>query len=292
MGRITALMLRIRDSLSDSGVRWSDDRLLRLIDEAQKDIAFHSKLLRTKVDVPIIADTAEYELPSGAFAITRVISSGAASTTTTPSTDTGDMNRQVIPITSHAQMDMKDPSWENTVGDGIEYIVFDKQNPRWLKVYPIPDATDAISSYITDSSLGVLTDSTGDTVDAFGVTTDLTTSATLTTSFSSDFGVVTDMASLITSLIVYYQHIPATLDDYAQIDVEQVLEIDEIFDKALKHYVIGMALRDDKDTQNRKVGNEELQFYAIEVERATKSSSNDFVSTKKQHIGYNNGFTI
>jgi hypothetical protein len=135
-----------------------------------------------------------------------------------------------------------------------------------------------------------LTDSTGDIVDTFGVVTDITTSATLTTEMNSVFGVVVDMASKVTSLVVYYNHRPMTLDNYSLIDVDQTLEIDEVFDKAIKHYVIGMALRDDKDTQNRQVGNEELGFYAAEIGRATVSSSLDFTTAEKQTVNYNNGF--
>ena len=55
MSRISSIIIRTRDTLADpEGDRWSDERLLRLIDEAQKDICRRAKLLRTKKNIPII----------------------------------------------------------------------------------------------------------------------------------------------------------------------------------------------------------------------------------------------
>ena len=40
MARIEEILVRVRDTLSDPNKeRWSDERLLRLMDEAQKDVA-------------------------------------------------------------------------------------------------------------------------------------------------------------------------------------------------------------------------------------------------------------
>ena len=285
VGRIATLMLRIRDTLADpDGARWSNDRLLRLIDEGQKDIAKHAKLLRTKVDVAILPDISTYQLPSDAFIITRVIGTdGVTDDLTTP--------KQVLPIKSHAQMDEIDVDWESATSDGIEYIVFDKLNPGYFKAYPIPSLPDTAEDFSTTSDLGVLTDSTTDTTSTpFGVSTDVTKTDVLKVTFSSGLGVVTDMLSIITSLTVYYLQRPGTLDDYSRIDTAgQELTINEEFDKALKHYVIGMALRDDMDTQNRTIGNEELLFYTRELDVAKADSSTDFMQASQHDLKYNPG---
>lgn len=285
MGRIATLMLRIRDSLSDPNAnRWSNDRLLRLIDEAQKVTARKAKLLRSRAEVAVISEIATYDLPSEASILTRVLASDAPST----ATDT-EISRQSVRLKSHQQMDEIDPDWESQTGDGIEYIVFDKLNPQQFKVYPIPIDSDSVSEHTFTSDYGELTDSTGDTVDPYGVVTDLTTTDILVTTFTSDLGIVTDMSSLITSLVVYYLHRPPTLDDYTKIDVEQPLVISEDWDNALKHYVVGMCLRDDKDTQNRTVGNEELGFYVDELTEAMGDSSKDFTSSTQHEPVYTPG---
>jgi len=70
MGRIADILTRVRDSLSDPDAdRWSDARLLRLIDEAQKDIATKNKLLRTTVNIQLFIDKNIYDLPSEAVNI-------------------------------------------------------------------------------------------------------------------------------------------------------------------------------------------------------------------------------
>ena len=62
MTRIANILTRVRDSLSDpSKDRWTDERLLRLIDEAQKDLAKKSLLLRTKIGVRSEEHTSELQ---------------------------------------------------------------------------------------------------------------------------------------------------------------------------------------------------------------------------------------
>jgi len=290
-GRITDILTRCRDSLSDlTKQRWSDDRLLRLIDEGQKDIVMKARLLRSKVEIAVRTDVNVYDIPEEAFQITRCIASDV------PSTDGDtDIDRFILPVKTHSQMDMLDPGWETRVGNGIEYIIFDKLNPREIKIYPIPEDQDTVSEHTFLSSLGVLVESTGgdgaeDVISTdFGVVSDITTNAILTASFNSDFGVITDMDSILASLVVYYMKRPATVDGDGVLDVDILLEIDPIFDKALKHYVTGHAFRDDQDTQNKEMGNEEIGLYAIELEEAISQSSKDFTDGHDLNSDYRNG---
>lgn len=291
-GRIATIFTRVRDSLSDANAeRWDNDRILRLIDEAQKDLAFHARLLRTKVRIAMVADTATYSLPSEAFLISRVIATDAPATAATTKADYGK-----VPIISHDQMDEIEDYWEADVGDGIEHVIFDKLQPGHIKVHPIPETGDIASSHLFSSVYGVLVSSSNDILTAdFGLVTDIADTETLVTEYEGVFGIVTEMTSPAASVIVYYYRRPLTLDTYASIDVPiidggQSLEIDEIFDKAIKHYVVGMALRDDKDTQNRLVGNEELAFYERELKKAHGLSSKNSTQTGQRTTDYNDGF--
>lgn len=272
MGRIADILTRVRDSLADEDEeRWTTARLLRLVDEAQKDIATKAKLLRTKTVVSIIGLQAEYQLPSDAFLLTRVVNSDGAP----------------LPIVSHDYMDELDPSWETTTGSTIEYIVFDKQNPGWLKVYPIPLESDG-GEIFTATDYGVTATVEDDIVTPdYGVVADVSTNSTESKEFNSVYGVMTGMVSAIASLTVYYRHKPATIN---AIDISpSVLEIDDKWDKAIKHYVVGTALRDDQDTQNRAVGNDELMIYGGELGEAKSISAKNNAIQPPHQTTYNPG---
>lgn len=273
MGRIAEILTRVRDSLSDPDAdRWSEARLLRLIDEAQTDIAVKAKLLRTTANIQLLPNTNIYELPSEAINIMRVT----------------DLEGNQIPMRSHAQMDDINPTWEFDTGTALEYIVFDKLNPGQFKAYPIPEVGDIPDTYIA-GSYGVVVGVDGDTVASpYGVVVDISTTVTQTATFTSDYGELADMAEVLKSLLVYYHERPALID--AIDSGTSVLMIDEMYDKAIKHYVVGIAWRDDQDTQNRQMGTEELQLYAMDFKLAQKQSASDNVSSSKQETQYYSGF--
>ena len=273
MGRIADILTRIRDTLSDPNKnRWSDARLLRLIDEAQKDIATKAKLLRTTVTIQLVPDKHTYDLPSEAINIMRIT----------------DIDGNQLPMLSHAQMDEVDSTWEFDTGVSVEQIVFDKINPGQFKVYPIPEVGDVPDTYVA-GTYGVVVGIESDTVSSpYGVIVDISRSATRLVEFNSPYGELVDMSEVIKSILVYYHERPAEIN---AIDLgTSVLNIDEMYDKAIKHYVIAMAWRDDQDTQNRQLAAEELQFYAMEFVSAKKHSAADNVSSSKQETTYYNGF--
>jgi len=74
-------------------------------------------------------------------------------------------------------------------------------------------------------------------------------------------------------LIVKYVTKPKTITT-----IGDNMEVDEIWTQALAHYVAGRALRDDQDTSNRQVGNEELALYQQQIERIQGSASKSFTS--------------
>jgi len=272
--RIADILTRVRDSLSDStGDRWTEARLLRLIDESQKDLAKKALLLRTKIGVSLLADINTYELPEETIHTIRFV------------------NEDGEPITTmtHEQMDALDFGWETRTGSTIEYIVYDKVNPRQFKVYPIPTtADDGAGESFLATDFGVVTLVDDDGVDDFGVVTTITTSATLTATFSSDFGVLTDMSSIFQSITVYYYRYPTDID---AVDIApSVLEIDEIYDRAIKNYVVGESWLDDKDTQDVTLGRSKKKEYRTERDDARKDSAKDFTRAPKRRTQYNDGF--
>ena len=359
MSRISKILVRVRDSLSDpNGDRWSDDRLLRLLDDAQRDIAIKAKLIRKFRTIPLVQGQALYDLHSEVYALQRVT-----------------YGSEVLPLKTRDYMDRHvDSDWETDTGSP-EYIIYDKTNLGQIQVYPIPDSSLGGGAYEFTAGLsrewngadfsshyGVVADSgtLGDSFSSvFGVTTDIdyltvtledgtfVCDTTTDAELSSVYGLVTDLDD---GLYIYYdrsgglygvvtdvsdmtlsseygvladielftdaeanvflngsdpENINGTYGVTTSLDadgaalryhylydtdevssVDDTLAIDSVFDIALKYYVVGMALRDDMDTQNRSLAQEYLALYERELQEATRVSERDFTQTTQYKIDY------
>lgn len=122
MTRIERLLLRIRDTLADPDAqRWSDTRLLRLLDEAQVDICRRAKLLRTKLELNVFDGQAEYTMPEDFLLLDKV-----------------SINGEAIPLIGHSELFNYSSKWEDDKGR-VKFVVFDKQMRGKIRLYPIPD---------------------------------------------------------------------------------------------------------------------------------------------------------
>lgn len=348
MTRIQEILVRVRDTLADPrGERWSDSRLIRLIDEAQLDICMRAKLLRSSISFNIIDGVADYKLPDDVMLIDRVVVNG---------------NR--IDLISHNYLDEHFKNWECDKGK-VTHCVFDKQRRGHIKLYPIPEmgskaCLDFEQSYSELTPSGIIADfgevalgnKFGTVAQDFGCVTDMigvvkfeyegqnpnveivpyvipqdfgcvtkilydqptykpkedfgevvkfdgyTTNSdfgmvtgifdnTDYYTMNDDFGVITGLDIMASVIEINYLKKPnkvSTLYDN--------LEIEDLFDKAIKYYVVSQALKDDMDTQNRVVGNEEFQFYLRELEIAMRDDTLDFTrnNNKQYRTEYWNGF--
>ena len=271
MGRLTSIITRARDSLSDHNAeRWSDDRLLRLIDEGQKNIAHRTQCLRTRDIIPLIKQQSLYTLPTDLDRILRVL-----------------IDKEKISLRSRAFMDEKYGfTWEYDTTDQLPYeAVFDKTNRQTLTLYPISE--ELLTKAATfDSDFGVTTTITDhESSSDYGLASHLDEPVTEETTYSSDFGIIAEFEDIESAMVFYYSKIPAEITL-----VTDELEIDPTFDIALKYFVVGICLRDDLDAQNRTLGNEALQFYASELTDGAKDSAADFISSSDEHNqGYQPG---
>lgn len=263
MSRISEIILRARDTLADpDGARWSEARLLRLIDECQKDICLRAKVLRDKADVNVFAQTGEYTLPDEVMLLDRVLYGGVN-----------------LPYISHSELDRTligegRYDWEKTTGIP-KYLVFDKMNRRQVKLYPIPSdyilTSDQPSEFILEP-YGITTGTDDVTpLNTYGVVSQVLDDEN-DVSFLSPYGMYFGQQESSVQMTVYYVKKP---DDITSVDDELV--VDSMFDKCIKFYVVGMALIDDMDTQNRTVGQEQLAYYDRDLTELTKQSVRDFV---------------
>ena len=308
MSRISDLITDIRDTLADvNGTRWADTRLVSLIQDAQEDIVLHTGLLRAKTTISLVLGQSEYSLPSDTLCATRARFNGSK-----------------VHFKSHAQMDAKSDSWETTEGNNIEFIIYDKQNRKNITIYPIPTSfvdetsittinegttetlvpagiqscfnnlvaygidispTELSSISVDPANAGIIVDATDFTFSSdYGVSTDISTDDVDFTDSYEVYGLVTDFEEIL-GLVVNYTRRPNAL-----VDVNSELEIDETWNRAIRYYVHGMALKDDSDTQNRTWAADELKLYDRELGLAEEISAVDGV--KEQHVEttYNSGF--
>lgn len=123
MSRIDRILANVRDVLNDhSKQRWSDERLLRLLDEGQRDISRHSRILKGQCSIELVDGEVYYTLPELCWLITRVTYNG-----------------QNLPFVSHAEMDSRMTNWESRKGNSVSSIVITNGLEGKLRVYPVPD---------------------------------------------------------------------------------------------------------------------------------------------------------
>lgn len=237
---------RARDTLADPNEeRWSRERLLRLLDEGQKSIARHFELLRDSFDVAVEVGEFKYSLPSNLWRINRV---------STPNS--------VIEMLSYHEMDRHSANWATHTSSTIEAIVYDERNLHEIRVYPIPDENSSTESYLTDTDFGVTVSVDGvDASPAFGVISNASFELGYVASLSSPFGVLTDINSTTVLTFLY------TKDPEDLTSLSQQLSIPQMYDSALKNYVIGHAFLDDLDTQYQNKGMLHIKMYEREVDK-------------------------
>ena len=279
MSVITDILDRVRDSLADPAKqRWTDARLLRLLDEAQKDFARHTNILKGFVTLALVPEQQTYQLPKDCWSITRSHYAGAN-----------------LPLYSFEHMDGVDPTWFTKKAAKPLALVFDKRNEREVRVYPIPDGSlsDINYTFVNETNpvyvgptLGVVTAIDDFTFDSpYGVVTDLFSVDITDNWFSSVYGVVTDIGEVDGNLTIFY-----IKDANDLLDFNSVLEISSRWHFALQQYVVGRAFMDDLDVQYQQRGATALQIYDRELKLAKSSTSKDTTMSTQFSTQYNGGF--
>jgi hypothetical protein len=294
MGRIRDIITKARDTLADNGERWPDDRLLRLIDEGQLDIAKHSLVLKAQANLLPVQDQAVYDLPDDAWLLTRATYNGVTIGLLTHTEMDSIIARQVtssnnrdlaVNTSPNSDFGALGECWELDEGSTVKALIYDRRNMGEIRFYPIPN-----NEPITYA------------VDTYGVI--VTVDDTLHT-FSSDYGIVVgwndpsrveviDEFGFVVGIAVtegivhiWYIKIPETL---ASLDSE--LELPKMWDTALKYYVIFNAFNDDNDARFEQKSKAAASLYERELNLiANTSSLNHVHSGKKRQTSYKGGFS-
>lgn len=279
MSVITDILDRVRDSLADPAKqRWTDARLLRLLDEAQKDFVRHTDILKGFATIPLVPEQQTYTLPKECWRITRA--------------HYANIN---LPLYSFEHMDNIETVWYTRKAAKPCALVFDRRNEQEIRVYPIPDGSFSDVQYTFENetnpvyvgpALGVVTAIDDFTFSSpYGVVTDLFSVDIDEVWFNSPYGVVTDIGEVDGNLTLFYIKDSADITSF-----DQQLELSSRWHFALQQYVIGRAFMDDLDTQYQQRGATALQIYDRELKLAKSSTSRDATQANQYNTAYNGGF--
>ena len=256
MSRVLDIVTRARDTLADyTPKKWKNDRLLRVLSEAQKKIARETFSLRYSGTIQLCSGYHTYKLdsaliePLGGYplALFRIVNHDGKDCT----------------FVSAQKMATINVDWRTETGNDITHIIYDHKKPLEFRVYPTPLTADITE---TGASFNTTDEPFADAA---------TISEAITT--ESNFDITLELAPV--KMQVEFYHTPPDITTI----IDTNLLISEHFDLALKHYVTGMLLRDDKDTQNRSFGIEELKLFNEQFMIAKALSEADFTDVRTQH---------
>ena len=220
------IIQKVRYTISDpNSERWTDNRLLSLLNDALLDLALTTRLYNAVKFLQLFKNSAIYSLADIAIKIERV-----------------EYLDKPLEKFSYRLMDETfGANWQTEESDTPTHIAYDLRKSAEFKVYPIP-TLGAVNTTISNSNFGIITDINYEDVQV------------VIGEGSGDI----DAPNLVNYLKVYYIAEPVKLT--ALTDTLDPV-IDRTMLSTLAHYVAGMALRDNMDTQNRAMANEEIALY-------------------------------
>ena len=251
MTRIESILLQVRDVLADhKKQRWSDEVLIRLLNEGLLNFILQARTLKLKAYIELENNTAVYDLSKYAISIDRV-----------------QYLEKVLGSKTEEEMDKMNISWQIKEGSEPELIVFDNQKQGVFRIYPII-TQNALDNIEQNSLYGILID--------INVIDDL---------FKlPSFGNVSYEGKKF--IIVYYTGKPRILTIAS---ADEDIDLDTLYDQAMISYISGQALRFDADTLNRQFGAEQLSIYKSYVEQAKvkeAEANNTFIRRDVAYKGF------
>lgn len=271
MSRVKSILDKARYQLADPNkTRWSDELLLSFLSEAQQDASNQALLLKKFFEMPLYEGVAEYDLPEDFL---RLESAWLL-----------DDNKTPIKFKSYQELNSTTKEWETKVGIP-SHIVYDlaKSQTR-MRIYPIPETTDR-ELLLTGEPYGVISGGDDIFIDTpYGTVSNINSDSVKQV---SKFGIITDIYKVFNMLRINYHYKPKELTS-----VDDELEVAPAIDKALKHYVVFIALRNDMDSFNRAVANEEANLYQREMQSIISDSAKDYLYDNQDTlvVRYDTGF--
>lgn len=232
------LFKKARFTLSDlDATRWSDERLIILLNEGLNDIASKTILFVKTGYVILNSQQTTYDFSAFAIKLLRI-----------------EYQDKPLPSFSHDEMDNKDSSWQQREGPLLKAYILDKQKEANIKVYPkLTNAENAIINY------GGL----------YGIVTAISYSdlQLVVTDTLGDLGAAEDTDYIKIYYIEKPTEVTSILDE---------VDLSEIIQEAVTHYISARAFRDNLDVQNRTMGAEELSLYNSQLSTYAVEKAKNF----------------
>ncbi len=234
----SAILTDARYTLSDvNKKRWTDARLLSLLYQGIVEAAQKTTLFQEELYIILTNGLSTIDLSQRALVVYRV-----------------EYLDEAVEFKTYEEMDKINVTWQNIIGNKLLKIVYDKSNRGVFRLYPT--IQNSINTNIEYSS-------------PYGVVTGLTYTE-IELDITTDFG---DISSIDPSgyVKVFYRKKPAVIPN-----INTEIEIDDILQEPLTHYVIGMALRDNTDAQNRAMSKEEIALFYEQIGQFSIAKSKNF----------------
>lgn len=259
MSRSQNIIDEARLTLADPDkTRWSDQRLLALLNTAQNEIATKCSLIKRTVILSVFKGQATYVLPDDIIWLERAYYDGK-------------------PL---RMLDYKSVDNCNRDREGVpSAIIFNKHPQNQIVLYPKPTTTAEAQIKLPDEILGVATDLAElntKIYDKYGIITDIE-APNLEIEVDSQFGGINEIHQVLYPLEVYYVAEPKKV-----MSLDEDPEIGPTCDKALKLYIVSAALLDDMDTQNRQNAAVYAQYYNDALNDIKKHAARDHINQISQ----------
>lgn len=245
---IQDLLKKIRFSLSDSNSsRWSDERLISLINDCISSITRRSILFVDTTYIKLVNNLVNYDISDIAVKILRIEYD----------------KKPIIPV-SHHDLDLINENWQDSVSNRVTNYIVDKQKEGVFKLYP------KLQNENVSLNNGNITYSGN-----YGIITGITYTE-LPLVLSGNFGDISPVATDGYIKVFYIKrHQKFT-------DINDTIDISSVAEELIQHYVVGMALRDNQDTQSRALAKEELDMHESQLEEYLFEKAKNF--SQGEHI--------
>lgn len=269
MSRAQSIIDDARLTLADPDkTRWSDLRLLSLLNVAQIEVATKASLVKRTVVLPVFKGQAEYVLPDDIIWLERAYYDG-----------------KPLRMLDYRSIDTMNRDKEGQPSA----MIFNKHPRNHIVLYPKPTISSESPIKLPNDILGVATDieELGVQIrDKYGIITDIV-AENLEVEVDSIYGGISGVKQILYPLEVYYIAEPRKIRT-----LDEDPEISPVCDKALKLYIIAAALLDDMDTQNKQSAAVFTQYYNDALNDIKKHASRDYVSsiTQVETNSYNGVF--
>ena len=251
MSRITEILNNVREELGDvDTTRYTNDALIRYLNDGIKDFVGSTKCLKERIFMGLSTSNAIYDLRPYVLEINRV-----------------EYKYRPIEAKNFDELDKINPDWQSEIGTEVKYVTFEHLAQGMIRVYPrVSGAMDIIEQ---NSLYGGLIDITIND-DTYQIPS------------------ISDVESNIEQYLILYGVKKPSIVTINTTDDN--MEINSMYDIAMKHYIKYRCLRSDTDVNNRNYGNEELQLYANYITGAKLAYSKNNNTVKDRVVKYNGGF--